>query len=127
MKAAGLRWTIEENFQASKGLAGLDDHQVRTWTSWHRWVTLAMLASAFLAIAAAAERARNPGPPGQIPLTRNEIACLLASLIIKPADEQPAPAVLVQSGAGATSTEPRPAITSGEPGTYEDHDLRLEY
>ena len=62
VKAAGLRWTIEENFQAGKGLTGLDDHQVRSWTSWHRWVTLAMLASAFLAIAAAAERTRNPGP-----------------------------------------------------------------
>jgi SRSO17 transposase len=33
---AGRRWTIEENIQAGKGLAGLDEHQVRTWTSWHR-------------------------------------------------------------------------------------------
>lgn len=87
VKIAGLRWTIEENFQASKGLAGLDEHQVRTWTSWHRWVTLAMLAAAFLTVAAAAERARNPDPPGQIPLTRNEIASLLTSLIIKPPDD----------------------------------------
>ena len=45
VKAAGLRWTIEENFQAGKGLTGLDEHQVRTWTSWHRWVTLAMLTA----------------------------------------------------------------------------------
>src|SRR6516225_2196847 len=44
VKVAGLRWTIEENFQASKGLTGLDEHQVRRWTSWYRWVTLAMLA-----------------------------------------------------------------------------------
>ncbi len=79
MKVAGLRWTIEENFQAGKGLTGLDEHQVRRWTSWHRWVTLAMLASAFLAITAAAEHARNPGPAGQIPLTRNEIASLFAT------------------------------------------------
>ena len=62
VKIAGLRWTIEENFQASKGLAGLDEHQVRTWTSWHRWVTLAMLAAAFLTVAAAAERRRSPRP-----------------------------------------------------------------
>ena len=89
VRAAGLRWTIEENFQAGKGLTGLDEHQVRSWTSWHRWVTLAMLASAFLAIAAAAERARNPGPAGQIPLTRNEIACLFDALINKPADDTP--------------------------------------
>ena len=86
VKIAGLRWTIEENFQASKGLAGLDEHQVRTWASWHRWVTLAMLAAAFLAVAAAAERRRDPRPDGQIPLTRNEIASLFTSLIIKPPD-----------------------------------------
>ena len=29
VKVAGLRWTIEENFQACKGLTGLDEHQVR--------------------------------------------------------------------------------------------------
>jgi len=26
---AGIRWTTEENFQAAKGLTGLDEHQVR--------------------------------------------------------------------------------------------------
>ena len=86
VKIAGLRWTIEENFQASKGLAGLDEHQVRTWTSWHRWVTLAMLATALLTVAAAAERRRAPDPDRQIPLTRNEIASLFAALTIKPPD-----------------------------------------
>src|ERR1700691_5427318 len=57
---AGLRWTTEENFQASKGLTGLDEHQVRRWDSWYRWTTLAMLATAFLTIAAATEHARRP-------------------------------------------------------------------
>ena len=84
VKVAGRRWTVEEDFQASKGLAGLDEHQVRRWDSWHRWITLAMLAAAFLTIAAAAERATRPPPDGQIPLTRNEIARLLATLIIQP-------------------------------------------
>lgn len=36
------------DFQAGRGLAGLDQHQVRTWTSWHQWVTLAMLACALI-------------------------------------------------------------------------------
>jgi SRSO17 transposase len=84
VKVAGLRWPVEENFQASKGLAGLDEHQVRTWTSWHRWVTLAMLALAFLTITAATEHTRPP-PPGQIPLTRNEIARLFTALTGQPA------------------------------------------
>jgi SRSO17 transposase len=82
VKIARSRWAIEESFQASKGLAALDEHQVRTWASWHRWVTLAMLACAFLTIAAATEHA--PAPAGHIPLTRNEIARLLTALNIQP-------------------------------------------
>ena len=84
-RIAGLRWTVEENFQAGKGLTGLDEHQVRTWTSWYRWTTLALLAAAFLTIAAADEHARHPAPADQIPLTRNEIAGLFSTLIIDPA------------------------------------------
>ena len=36
VRVAGRRWTIEETFQTGKGLAGLDEHQVRRWTSWQR-------------------------------------------------------------------------------------------
>ena len=84
VKVAGRRWTTEENFQAGKGLAGLDEHQVRRWTSWYRWTTLAMLACAFLTITAATEHARGPAPHGLVPLTRNEISRLFATLIIQP-------------------------------------------
>jgi len=87
VKVAGSRWVIEENFQAGKGLAGLDEHQVRTWTSWHRWVTLAMLACAFLTVAAATEPSRQPGSPQQIPLTRSEIARLFTTLPTQPAPD----------------------------------------
>jgi SRSO17 transposase len=83
VKVAGTRWTTEENFQAGKQLTGLDEHQVRRWDSWYRWTTLAMLALAFLSIAAATEHA-SPPPDDQIPLTRNEIAALFATLIINP-------------------------------------------
>jgi len=69
---AGQRWRIEESFQAAKGLTGLDQHQVRRWTSWHRWTTLAMLAHAFLAVATATERDTQPPPTSLITLTVNE-------------------------------------------------------
>ena len=85
IQVAGRRWTVEEDFQSAKGLAGLDERQVRRWGSWHRWVTLAMLAAAFLTITAATEHALRPPPDGQIPLTRNEIARLLADAVIHPA------------------------------------------
>ncbi len=95
VKIAGTRWTTEENFQAGKGLAGLDEHQVRRWGSWYRWTTLAMLALAFLSITAATEHTRHPAPAGQIPLTRNEIASLFAVLIIQPGARRPALAAMV--------------------------------
>jgi len=37
----GSGWTIEDSFAAGKELVGLDDHQVRGWTSWHRRTILA--------------------------------------------------------------------------------------
>ena len=73
VRVTGGRWTIEETFQSGKGLAGLDEHQVRRWTSWHRWVTLAMLAHAFLTVVRADEHARHPTPDDLIPLSCNEI------------------------------------------------------
>ena len=48
--AAGLRWNIEDDNKAGKDLLGLDQYQVRGWTSWHRHVTISMLAQAFLAV-----------------------------------------------------------------------------
>jgi SRSO17 transposase len=50
VQAAGSRWTIEACFEAAKGEVGLDQYEVRSWTGWHRHVTLAMLAHAYLAV-----------------------------------------------------------------------------
>ncbi|WP_422653157.1 IS701 family transposase [Actinocrinis sp.] len=63
VKVAGTRWVVEECFQTAKGQVGLDHYQVRGWTPWHRHITLAMLALAFLAITAARHtppRTRSP-------------------------------------------------------------------
>ena len=84
VRVAGTRWRVEEAFQAGKGLCGLDQHQVRRWRSWYRWVTLAMLAYAFLVVAAVTEHARHPAPLGLIPLTCNEIQHLFAALVAAP-------------------------------------------
>jgi SRSO17 transposase len=84
VRVAGARWAIEEDFQTGKGLTALDQHQVRTWTSWHRWSVLVMLAHAFLTVTAANHATAAP-PTGQIPLTRNEISHLIAVLVLTPA------------------------------------------
>ncbi|WP_410479427.1 IS701 family transposase [Pseudonocardia sp. H11422] len=85
VRVAGARWSVEESFQAGKGLTGLDAHQVRRWTPWRRWTVIAMLAHALLAVVASTERTHNPAPIGLIPLTCNEIARLLNRLVIGPA------------------------------------------
>ena len=77
---AGRRWTVEEAFQSGNELAGLDEHQVRTWTSWHRWTLLAMLAHAFITVMAATQPDPPPQESGLIALTRNEIRRLFSAL-----------------------------------------------
>jgi hypothetical protein len=57
IKVAVTRWKIEEDQQISKQVTGLDAGQVTTWTSWHRWTAISLLAAAFLAMAAACQRA----------------------------------------------------------------------
>ena len=49
VRAVGSRWAIEDLFKLGKGQVGLDQYEVRSWTGWHRHVTLALLALAVLA------------------------------------------------------------------------------
>jgi SRSO17 transposase len=49
-QVAGRRWCIETAFEEAKGVAGLDQYEVRKWTAWHRHVTLALLAYAALVV-----------------------------------------------------------------------------
>ena len=49
-RVAGARWAIESCFEQAKGEVGLDHYEVRSWIGWHRHITLAMFALAFLAV-----------------------------------------------------------------------------
>lgn len=81
VKVAGSRWKVEDGFAGGKELAALDEHQVRTWASWHRWTILALLAHAFLSVLAAAQPGGSDSHDDLlIPLTRNEIRRLLTGL-----------------------------------------------
>jgi SRSO17 transposase len=91
IRAAGLRWPVEENFQFSKGCFGLDQSQVRRYTAIARHTVLVMAALAICAITAALLRHRSgtqttapvrpdqppPADPGMIPLTVPETRRLL--------------------------------------------------
>ena len=61
---AGKRWPVEECHQQGKGQAGLDQHQVRLWPSFHRHTILSMCALALLAVAAARPLQPAPLPQG---------------------------------------------------------------
>jgi SRSO17 transposase len=49
VRVAGIRWAVEEGFQAAKDQVGLDHYQARRYDAWYRHASLAMLALAFLA------------------------------------------------------------------------------
>jgi SRSO17 transposase len=64
-EAAGSRWRIEECFESAKGEVGLGHYEVRSWTGWHRHITLAMIAHAALVTSRAKVfPAPEPPPPG---------------------------------------------------------------
>jgi SRSO17 transposase len=47
---AGTRWAVEECFEIAKSDCALDEYEVRSWQGWHRHITLALLAQAYLTV-----------------------------------------------------------------------------
>lgn len=92
VRIAGTRWTIEACFEEAKGEVGLDHYEVRSWTGWHRHITLAMLAHAYLAVvrqAAAGGRGQHRVHEGSAALHRARSATPpLASALGAPAQSQ---------------------------------------
>jgi DDE superfamily endonuclease len=98
IRAAGLRWPVEEDFEFGKDCFGLDQCQARLYTAILRHVVLVMTALAICAVTAALLRDRTdtqapppvtpdqppPGEPGMIALTIPEIKRLLAALTTCP-------------------------------------------
>jgi SRSO17 transposase len=96
IRAAGLRWPAEEDFEFGKDCFGLDQSQVRLHTAIARHTVLVMAALAVCAVTAALLRDRTdtqapppvrpgqrpPADPGMIPLTVPEITRLVT---IRPA------------------------------------------
>ena len=93
IRAAGLRWPVEEGFEFGKGCFGLDQSQVRLYHAIARHTVLVMAALAVCAVTAALLLDRTdtqappparpgqppPADPGMIPLTVPEITRLLTT------------------------------------------------
>src|ERR1039457_6247435 len=98
IRAAGLRWPVEEDFEFSKDSFGLDQCQARLYPAIARHAVLVMAALAICAVTAALLRDRTdtqapppvrpdqppPPEPGMIPLTIPEIKRLLAAFTTRP-------------------------------------------
>jgi SRSO17 transposase len=98
IRAAGLRWPAEEDFEFGKDCFGLDQSQVRLYPAIARHTVLVMAALAICAVTAALLKDRTdtqapaparpdqapPADPGMIPLTVPEIKRLLAALATRP-------------------------------------------
>jgi hypothetical protein len=98
IRAAGLRWAVEESFKFGKDQFGLDQCQARLYTAILRHLVLVMAALAISAVAAALLRKRTgaqapppsgpgqppPAEPGMIPLTVPEIRRITAALTARP-------------------------------------------
>jgi SRSO17 transposase len=98
IRAAGLRWPVEEDFEFGKDCFGLDQCQARLYTAIARHAVLVMAALAICAVTAALLRDHTdtqapppvspdqppPPDPGMIPLTIPEIKRLLAALTSRP-------------------------------------------
>ena len=65
IRAAGLRWPVEESFEFAKGCFGLDQCQARLYTAVLRHLVLVMAALAVCAVTAAQlrERTDSQAPP----------------------------------------------------------------
>lgn len=98
IRAAGLRWPVEECFEFGKDQFGLDQCQARLYTAIARYTVLVMAALAICAVAAAQLRRCTdtqapppatpnqapPDDPGMIPLTVPETRRMLAEILARP-------------------------------------------
>jgi len=85
---AGVRWKIEENNEQAKQITGLGQYQVRRWNSWHRHVTCAMLALAFLTV----PRAQHPEQQPHRRTTRSPTTKLIRTMSREKPDRPGRPA-----------------------------------
>ena len=77
------RWHVEEDFQLGKRCVGLDQGQVRTWASWHRWSAAALTAYALLVVGALLEhQGDDPHDDELVPITCPELQHLLAATVL---------------------------------------------
>jgi SRSO17 transposase len=60
VRLAKIRWRIEHDYRECKTALGLDHFEGRTWSGWHRHVTLVTAAQLFLTLLRTSPKAVAP-------------------------------------------------------------------
>ena len=116
VRIAGMRWTLEAGFEAAKGEVGLDHYEVRSWTGWHRHITLAMLAHAYLTVVrrAAEGRGQHPARDESAAVHRSQSAALGSGISF--GSQRPIPTPPSAAHAGADAIRSAPNTPTGDNG-----------
>ncbi|MBV8739051.1 MAG: IS701 family transposase [Alphaproteobacteria bacterium] len=125
VRVAGMCWTVERCFETAKGEVGLDQYEVRSWTGWHRHITLAMLAHAYLVVlrhAAAGgktgtgrrDQRRTAARPAAAHRARIAPAAV-ASSVGAPARSRTRPRLVTVAAAPSAARPPLPLATANAP------------
>ena len=61
VRLAKIRWRVEHDYRELKTGLGLDHFEGRSYLGWHRHVTLAVLAQAFITMIRTDPKAHAPG------------------------------------------------------------------
>ena len=78
-KVACLWWSIETEFEETKGHVGLDEYEVRGWSGWHQHITLCFLANAILlTLQQVGEKNQSTRP---LPITRPQVYRLVRAAL----------------------------------------------
>ncbi len=84
-EVASTRYTVEQCIEQTKGETGLDEYEVRHWHSWHRHITLSMMAHAWLASIRCQAQEKETVSPWLAELTVPEVRRLLEVALPLPA------------------------------------------
>jgi SRSO17 transposase len=109
---ASARWSIETTIEEGKGETGLDEYEVRHWHSWHRHITLSMMAHAWLASIRQAEGEKPTRPGAGRGEHSRGTAASGSGIAAASSFSRTAPGVVVLAASQTSASSPQPLQTT---------------
>jgi SRSO17 transposase len=108
---ASARWSIETTIEEGKGETGLDEYEVRHWHSWHRHITLSMMAHAWLASIRQAEGEKSARPGAGRGERSRGASAAGSGLAAASSFSSTAPGVVALAASQTSASSPQPLQT----------------